>query len=235
VRRAADTTWDKHYEKYSFTECKICLERIGFDILEHVGFEPQLGGEHFSRVLCAHLSPRNGDFCAKCLRAYVEGKAKDGLAEIKCPASECKTLLYPADIVRLVSPETFSLWRERLNANHKERLKHLSREQIEEMARAKVLVCPRCSVLVSKASGCDKMRCVCGHSFSYEKTLAESWTKRGAGVDDANGVEVSRENNTTSSSSYNPSSSVSSRFPDGNVPGIVRRIETETPFRLLMQ
>eukprot|EP00466_Bigelowiella_natans_P017812 jgi/Bigna1/135568/aug1.30_g10276 len=188
--------WDKAYEKYSFSDCKICLERIGFDtVRDKVQLKENIGGEHFSRVLCSHLGgvaqsssrknwpaiPRGnalssghssgGAFCAGCLREYAETQAKAGKFEILCPMPQCKTRLYLDDLCKLVGPETFAAYQERLKANHAHRIKALSKKEVKEMLGAKVIACGRCKVLVSKSDGCDTMRCTCGHKFSYNGAL----------------------------------------------------------------
>jgi len=171
--------WDRNYEKYSLLTCRICLERIGFDTLRGVGLDPRIGGEHFTRTLCSHLGGGGGgeaagDFCARCLRTYAEGLAREGRADITCPAEGCTTLLYPADLAKLVSPEAFASHRERTTADHRQRLSRLSKDQAKQMADASVAICPRCHVLVAKSAGCDKMRCVCGHRFSYRQALEDA-------------------------------------------------------------
>jgi len=172
-----DQSW---YQDYSFKECKICTDRVGFYTLATLQLNEDLGGEHFRRKLCKHIAPKRAtdcEICSICLRRYASVRIKDGHRRIGCPISKCQTVFYLDDLARLVSPELLVVYRQRCAAVYGNRLKELLRTQPDQarqlLEEGKSLVCPGCSVLISKAEGCDQMQCTCGRKFSFKKAMAE--------------------------------------------------------------
>ncbi|KAF8391890.1 hypothetical protein HHK36_022230 [Tetracentron sinense] len=88
-------------------------------------------------------------FCLDCITKHIEVKVEENTAEVRCPGSNCPTLLNPVSFLRLLPARVFDKW-------------------CDVLCQRKVLSWPRaycpfpqCSVLVLNECGGTISRCQC--------------------------------------------------------------------------
>ncbi|XP_056176090.1 uncharacterized protein LOC115681295 [Syzygium oleosum] len=72
--------------------CEICIERV-----------PSTS-RFKTTARCKH------SFCSRCLSSYVTLRIGDGIADVRCPGSNCRAGLNPLRCRELLSSETFLKW-----------------------------------------------------------------------------------------------------------------------------
>ena len=121
---------------------------------------------------CGHI------FCASCIRTHITTQLRQRRS-VCCP--NCKravqggVLASNVSLGLLHSPAATTAAEEPTPANTEltaaaRREKRRMQRRFEATARREHLKrCPSCSAPIAKTGGCDRMRCHCGHSFSWSR------------------------------------------------------------------
>ena len=126
--------------------CPICLE-------------PLLTQRQSHRLwICGHTA------CRTCLREWLEWCERSlGLAEGETSCPQCRTVIHPEDIRRVLGRSLRPTARPRL-AEEEEEMDELTRDWLREHG---IWPCPWCGMGVERNGGCDHMACFCGENFCF--------------------------------------------------------------------
>jgi len=152
-------------EGHKAFQCPICFDASDpFEAKVQMWCPRAKSNENWTKRPCEH------SFCRDCMKTWCETGISSMQHHIHCPAEGCSYTLWKDDVRGLVSPGMFKAFEKNRNANYKKHLKEMLKEEdpeIKKWLRKHARPCPSCSVIVSRESGCDDMRCVCGCSFCY--------------------------------------------------------------------
>lgn len=118
--------------------------------------------EHWSSNPCGHV------VCKTCMQGWAQAEISQQRTRVKCPAVGCSHTLWDHDLKALVSEDVFDRYKALKNTDHLQKMKEdLKDPALRKWLKANSRPCPDCHVIVSRSSGCNSMRCVCGTSFCY--------------------------------------------------------------------
>jgi hypothetical protein len=112
---------------------------------------------------CPHM------FCEPCLSKWIATQVEARNRVIVCPAEGCGHQLSKTDIARLSLDPAVPVAHSALMAEtYEDRLAEMSSDpELKAWMDANARPCPKCSVLITRTSGCNAVKCPCGHRFCY--------------------------------------------------------------------
>ena len=114
-------------------------------------------------LACQHM------FCKPCLSHWITTQVEQRQRRISCPAVGCGHSLNQEDIVRLsIDPAVPVAYSALMAETYEDRLAEMSSDpELKAWMDANARPCPKCSLLITRTSGCNTVRCPCGHRFCY--------------------------------------------------------------------
>mmetsp|Transcript_25626 Transcript_25626/g.67206 ORF Transcript_25626/g.67206 Transcript_25626/m.67206 type:complete len:1102 (-) Transcript_25626:118-3423(-) len=140
-------------------KCGVCLEPIS----QPTACCSQSGGEHFRKFDCTH------EYCKGCVTSWVSSNIEQQLHQIACPHEDCKFIMYPDDVKRILGRENpkVAKYIEYTTASYKERLHDFVIDAGSTWVRQNTRLCPTCYVVIDRSAGCNSMLCTCGARFNW--------------------------------------------------------------------
>ncbi|KAJ8611844.1 hypothetical protein CTAYLR_005778 [Chrysophaeum taylorii] len=139
-----------HAARLATVDCGICFEKVSRDATN-------------LRACCGSR------FCKTCLSTYIRTQVQEGRSRIACPGRACRRMLNPADVRALADADTNALYSETLAKNHADRLGTVRENDKLKPDFDGTRICPACQVIIFRHSGCDQVRCACGHNFNWNQ------------------------------------------------------------------
>ncbi len=114
-------------------------------------------------LACQHM------FCKPCLSHWITTQVEQRQRRISCPAVGCGHSLNQEDIARLsIDPAVPAAYSALMAETYEDRLAEMSSDPaLKAWMDANARPCPKCSLLITRTSGCNTVRCPCGHRFCY--------------------------------------------------------------------
>ncbi|KAK3404309.1 hypothetical protein EUGRSUZ_K00613 [Eucalyptus grandis] len=106
-------------------------------------------------------------FCSRCMSSHIAAKIKDGAANVRCPKSDCRTMLDPITCKKLVSSVGFAR-RSDHHCNGSGWFRDEDIHLLEHLAeRQRWKRCSQCHIYVEFGGGCKDIVFECKTQFCH--------------------------------------------------------------------